>query len=111
MLEIYYRLRNLDLGHLIDCDNSSRLNEIALLELSDRARGRAQEQRSFGELAETVLQLLNALNDDEEEGWFSIKLDSIRACRLDKLLSDMLLPDGQSLFPEHYSAAEHLQRL
>lgn len=108
--EIYHSLPNLGLGHLIDCTNSSRLNEAILLELSDHVRACVQEQKSFGTWADAVLKLLNALNDDEEDEWCSLKLDTIRACRLDKLLTDMLVPDGQSLFPDHYSAAEHLQR-
>ena len=56
------------------------------------------------------MKLLAALNEDEEDGWCSINLDSIRACRLDKLLSDILLPDGQLTFPYQYGVAEHLQR-
>jgi hypothetical protein len=57
-----------------------------------------------------MMKLLTALNEDEEDGWCSINLDSIRACRLDKLLSDILLPDERLLFPDQYGVAEHLQR-
>lgn len=54
-------------------------------------------------------QLLSAMKNDESDGRYSVNSDTISACRLDKLLSDILLP-GNACSEEELALAHNLQR-
>ncbi|KAJ6780294.1 hypothetical protein PWT90_07534 [Aphanocladium album] len=78
-------------------------------ELCDAVRSQLQEHQSMGPRADEVLQLLSAMKNDESDGRYSVNIDTISACRLDKLLFDITLPENACSEVE-VALAHNLQR-
>lgn len=72
--------------------NRYQFNNSDILELCDAVRSELQESQSLGPRADEMLQLLGAMKNDESDGRYSVNMETISACRLDKLLADIILP-------------------
>ncbi|PQK12119.1 hypothetical protein BB8028_0003g07370 [Beauveria bassiana] len=107
--EIFGATQVSGLARLTNPLNRYQFNNSNLLKLCDAVRSQLQENHTLGPRAEEVLQLLSAMTNDESDGRYSVNMGTISACRLDKLLSDILLPDN-GCSPEEVALAYNLQR-
>lgn len=106
------RLRGLPssgLASLTNPLNRYQFNNTLILELCDSVRSYLQEDNSLGPRADEMVQLLRAMGNDESDGRYSVNMDTISACRLDKLLADIISP-GKVCSEEQISIANNLQR-
>ncbi|PHH91083.1 hypothetical protein CDD83_1711 [Cordyceps sp. RAO-2017] len=112
-------LWNLHANELIKFDDflgKPCLNERALLELCDAARaGLADSSVAEPAVADKVAEFLRAAVRDEAYGIATVAFSTILHARLDKLVADVLSPEGRAGTGQphpwlDYSMAERLQR-
>lgn len=82
------------LANLTNPLNRYQFNSTDILELCDTVRVKLQEHQSLGPRADEMLHLLRAMAIDESDGIYSIDMNTISLCRLDRLLSEMVAPDN-----------------